>query len=160
MTPFLFHRLSTALAGTPDVLEGLLGNLSSSDPRWDFSPDPERFTLREIVAHLADFEPVWLDRFTRTRETNRSEFVRLDPDKLALDNDYAHSDPLQKLAKFRAGRKVIMDLLASFSDADWQKECVLPVGVWTLEFQAAYLSIHDGYHTGQAAQWLALAHRL
>jgi len=157
MTPFLFARLSVALSGTPDILDGFLGGLDAHDAVWDFQPDPERFTLREIVAHLNDFEPVWLDRFVRTREVNKTSFVRLDPGQIAIDNDYAHSDPAQSLRLFRTRRKDLVDLLSTFSDDDWQKECILPVGTWPLEFQAAYLAIHDGYHTGQIAQWLALS---
>ena len=45
--------LISALEGTPDVLNGFLAPLGPEDQRWDFRPDPERFTLREVVAHLA-----------------------------------------------------------------------------------------------------------
>ena len=31
----------------------------------DRKPDPERFTIREVVAHMADWEGVWLERARR-----------------------------------------------------------------------------------------------
>ena len=57
--------LLSALAGTPVVADRLLLDVHADDPRWDFRPEPDRFTLREVVAHLADWEPIHLERLTR-----------------------------------------------------------------------------------------------
>jgi len=158
LSPFMIQRLLVALEGTPDVLNGLLGSLDAHDPAWDFQPDPERFTLREIIAHLADYEPVWLDRFEHTRKADGIRIERLDPSKLAVDNDYPHSDPIANLSLFRQRRAIIVDLIKTFKEEDWDKVAILPqpAGPLSLGLQSMYLSVHDAYHTGQVAQWLAL----
>src|SRR5437879_4197786 len=48
------------LTGSPDVLEALLKDVGPNDPAWDKRPDPERFTIREVLAHLADWEGIFL----------------------------------------------------------------------------------------------------
>jgi len=154
----MIQRLLVALEGTPDVVYGLLGSLDAHDPIWDYLPEPERFTLREIVAHLVDFEPVWLDRLARTREADGTSFELVDPSKLAADNDYPHSDPIVNLSLFRERRTKIVDLIKTFTEEDWDKVAVLspPVGPLSLGLQSLYITVHDAYHTGQIAQWLAL----
>ena len=54
------HYLLLDLESAPDVLARLLADMS--DPAvYDRTPDPDRFTLREMVAHLADWEAVFLN---------------------------------------------------------------------------------------------------
>jgi len=62
LLPIMRERLFTALADTVDVLDGLLGTTQPRDPLWDFRLDPNRFTLREVSAHLVDYEAVWAER--------------------------------------------------------------------------------------------------
>jgi uncharacterized damage-inducible protein DinB len=158
MNPVFLQRLLPGLDGTSDVLDSLLENVGIDSPIWDFRPDPERFTLREVVAHLADYNAIWLDRFVRTKATNRAAFERGDPAQLAIANDYAHADPRASLSRFREGRLAIVNLLKTFADEDWALECIMPApfGPTTLEYQATFLVVHDSYHTAQIAQWLAL----
>lgn len=158
LLPMMRERLLTALAGTPDVLDGLLRPLGPNDGLWDRRPDPARFTLREALAHLVDYEAVWRERFLRTREEERPELPSVDRDRLAVDNNYAHSNPAVSRAAFRQQRSELVDSLRELSPEDWQR-----VSHWagpgggplTLEEQAAFVVIHDSYHTQQVAQWAA-----
>src|SRR5437764_548687 len=120
LLPVTRRYLTTALAGTPDVLEALLKNQASDDPVWDFRPDPDRFTLREMVAHLADWEPIFMERFQRTRSETEPRLPDYDEGKIAIERDYAHSDPIANLARFRAGRASLVTFLQSLDDADWE----------------------------------------
>lgn len=159
LLPMMRERLLTALAGTVDVLEGLLGPVGSDSALWDLRPDPDRFTLREVLAHLADYEAVWLERIRRTCEEDRPDLAHADRDRLALDNDYAHSDVSLSCAVFRQRRASLIEYLGSLAPEDWQR-----VGHWagpsggplTLEEQATFVVIHDGYHAQQVAWWVAL----
>jgi uncharacterized damage-inducible protein DinB len=161
MTPFRFERLIVALEGAPDVVDGLLDYKELDDPLWDFRPYAERFTLREIVAHLADLEEVWIDKFVRTRQTDRTEFERFDTSQKVMDNNYAASNPKERCAVYRSRREELASILKSFAGEDWGKVAVnpLPLGEITLEDQANFVVVHDGYHTGQIAQWIRLGNR-
>src|SRR5258705_4276683 len=106
MTPPAVHKyLVVALGGMPDVAERLLKDLHTEDPRWDFRPDPARFTLREVVAHLADWEPIHRERIQRMLEEDNPMLPDVDETKTSVDNDYAHSDPHGSLEWIRGGRQ-------------------------------------------------------
>ncbi len=154
------HYLLCALEGTPDVLDGFLKDRPSDDPIWDFRPDPERFTLREIVAHLADWDPIFLMRMRRTRDETEPQLEDIDEGRIAIEHDYAHSDPQAQLARFRDGRVTLVAYLRTLQEADWQRlahrELLGPI---TLEAQAVLAAGHDGYHTQQVAQWLRAGRR-
>src|SRR5260221_4140057 len=155
MLPVTRKYITTALSGTPDVLEALLKGRTSDDSLWDFRPDPERFTLREMIAHLADWETIFLERFQRTRSETEPFLPDCDEGKLAVERDYSHTDPLANLARFRTGRAALTEFLRSLEEADWERSGFRePYGLMTLAIQAAQTLAHDGYHTQQVAQWL------
>lgn len=157
LLPVMRQRIMTALAGTLDVLDALLGNVAASDPIWDRRPDPDRFTLREIVAHLADYELIWNERLTRTSQQNSPLLEPKDAGRLAIDNNYAASDPIDNLAKIHDRRTALVALLQEVPDPEWQRPARWgDLGVLTFEEQAAFIVVHDGYHTSQIAQWLRL----
>ena len=145
----------TALNATPEVLEAFLKALPSDDPRWDTRPDPERFTLREIVAHLAEWDPIFMERMERTVKEELPLLADIDEAQIALDHDYAHQDPHTALARFRTARAALVVFLTGLADSDWSRVAVKEIhGPVTLERQAVLILAHDGYHMEQVVQWL------
>ena len=59
-----------------------------------------------MLAHLADWEPIFLERFQRTRREAEPILPDYDEGRIALERDYAHSDPLANLARFRTGERI------------------------------------------------------
>ena len=151
----------TALAGTPIVLDGFLKAVPVHDPAWDVRPDPERFSLREVVAHLADWEPIFMERLTRTWDETNPTLPDVDEGQIAIEHDYAHSDPQASLARFREGRAALVRLLESLPEEAWERPAYREtLGSMNLEQQMIMILGHDGYHTQQVAQWLAASKRL
>lgn len=144
--------LLTALGGTPAVLNSLLGGLTADDPRWDAHPDPERFSLREIAAHLALIEPGWQTRTRRIRDEDRPFFERAS----RQNADTESRSPLENLRAFGTARREWLMLLGTLTDSDWERmadtEFMGPISV---EQQAVFVLAHDGYHVRQVAEWLA-----
>ncbi len=150
--------LLSALSGTPDVAERLLKDLHADDPRWDYRPDSERFTLREVVAHLADWEPIHLERLMRMCEEHNPTLPDIDENKLAIDNDYAHSDPHASLEWLRGGRLKLAQRFGALAAEEWIRTGMREtIGTISVEQFVALIVGHDGYHTRQIAQWLTLA---
>jgi uncharacterized damage-inducible protein DinB len=145
----------TALNATPEVLEAFLKPLPADDPRWDKRPDPDRFTLREIVAHLADWDPIFTERMEKTVNEELPYIPDRDEGQVALDHDYAHQDPHAALARFRTSRAATVLFLSGLADSDWSRSAVKEIhGPVTLERQAVLILAHDGYHMEQVVQWL------
>ncbi|HLJ53630.1 MAG TPA: DinB family protein [Chthonomonadaceae bacterium] len=150
--------LLAALAGTPEVLERLLAGVHAEDRRWDFRPDSSRFTLREAVAHLADWEPIHVERLCRLRDETDPSLPDVDEGEVAIENDYAHSDPHGSLEWMRAGRQQLLHALETLPADAWTRPGLREgVGHITIESFVAMIAGHDGYHLRQVAQWLTLA---
>ena len=161
MLPLKLHRyLLIDLESAPDVLAKLLEGVPGS--AWDMRPDPERFTLREVVAHLADWDQVFLGRMRQTRDADAPTLQGLDEGQVAVDNGYAHSDPHESLARYGANRAEIVEFLRALTPEQWPRTgSHTELGPITLEAQAALIAFHDGYHrrqvvcyvSGESAEW-------
>ena len=147
--------LLKALSGTPDVLAKLLEGIDGSDPIWDRRPDPDRFTLREVLAHLADWEPIWKLRFERMRDEEHPFLESIDEEKMVIDNDYAHQDPIASLERYRTSRTALVALLGSLDESVWDKTGNREfVGELTVQMLASLIQSHDGYHLHQIVKWI------
>ncbi len=145
----LYTYLLLDLDSAPDVLARMLRDIT--DPAaYDARPDPARFTLREVLAHLADWEAVFLRRLTTTRDEEDGVLQGLDEGQVALDHDYAHADPSECLARYKAGRTAIVSFLRALAPDQWQRVgSHTEIGPITLEAQAVLIAAHDGYHRQQ-----------
>jgi hypothetical protein len=146
--------LLRGLETTPDLLDRLLGNVT--DPAiYDRRPDPERFTLLEVLAHLADWEEVFQQRLRQTLEEDNPPLLGPDPAQVAAERDYAHADPAECRARFRRGRAELLTVLRGLTPAQWERVGMhSEVGPLTLETQAVMIASHDGYHLHQILGWL------
>ena len=141
-----------ALATTPDLLEFLLRDLTAGEV--DFRLDVARFTIREIVAHLADWDAIFLERLRRTRDEDEPFLADLDEGQMALDNDYARAEIGEQLRLLRANRAQMCDFADALSTEQWQRVCQHErAGRLTLEALATLVALHDAYHLRQIVQW-------
>ena len=150
--------LCSGLAAAPSVLGRLLDG--ATDDEYDFRPDPDRFTLREVVAHLADWEPIWLRRMEAMAREETPLLPGYDESQFAIDHDYAHADVAGELAKFREARARTVAFLGGLTPAQWARTG--RHGDWgtvTVYDLAALVCGHDGYHLGQAVEWRDAAAR-
>lgn len=143
-----------ALAGAPDLFDALLRNMT--DAEADRRPDPDRFTIREALAHLADWEDVFYGRLIQTRYEDDAVLQGYDEGQWAIDHDYAHADWRTQARLFRERRQRLTELLRSLTSAQWARVGNhTEVGPITLEEQAVLVSVHDAYHLQQIAKWRA-----
>ena len=142
------------LESAPDVLGKMLETVT--DPGvYDYRPDPARFTLREVLAHLADWDPVFLGRMTQTRDTEHPTLQGKDEGQVAVDNDYAHADPAASLARYKANRAALVAFLRTLTPEQWERSGNhTELGPITLTAQAVLAGAHDGYHRQQVVEWL------
>ena len=144
--------LMIALAGAPDVFDALLQGMTEVEA--DRRPDPDRFTIREAMAHLADWESVFRGRLLQTRDGDNATLQGYDEGQWAIDHDYAHSDWREQARRFHEERQELIALLRSLTPAQWERTGNhTEVGPITMEQQALLVCVHDGYHQQQIAQW-------
>ena len=145
--------LITALEGTPAVLSALTGGIAADSAVWDARPDADRFTLREMIAHLADWETVCRARIARTATEETPFLPNWDEEQAAVIGDYAHTSSHESLLWFAERRAVTVAQIASLTDNDWARSAEREnVGTLSVEAQVCLILAHDGYHLRQAVE--------
>jgi len=77
----------------------------------DFSPAPEKWSLRQIVAHVADSEIVAADRFRRIIAEDKPTLIGYDQDAWAKNLDYARRKTSESIETFRRLRAENYELI-------------------------------------------------
>jgi Uncharacterized protein conserved in bacteria len=151
---YLIHALEHA----PATLAALLSPLSSEHRAWETRPYPDRFSLREIVAHLADWDEIWRERIGRTVREDAPRLERPDVDQRARERGYAEADPQESLARFAERRAALVAELRALPEEVWGRSAHLErIGDLTPGGLVALVHGHDAYHIRQVAEWLAAA---
>lgn len=146
------HYLFTALEASPDLFDALLEGLTAEEA--DRRPDPKRFTIREIMAHLADWEPIYQERMRRICEEDCPLLEGYDEGLLATEHNYASTEPLEQARLFRERRRKMVEYLRARPAADWQRTGNRPeIGLITLEALALLVPLHDLYHLRQISAY-------
>jgi hypothetical protein len=83
-------------------------------------PAPGKWSIAEIVAHLADAEIVIAWRLRQILSVNGTPLQAYDQDLWASTFDYAHRDPRQSLESFRVLREGNLALLKTVPRAMWE----------------------------------------
>lgn len=157
LSPFVRQFLIASLEGTPEALTDLLGKLPAADPVWDFQPDPDRFTLREVIAHLADWEPINRERLTRIVQEDQPSLPDVDEGALAVAHGYSSADPVESLRSLGERRLGLLEYLRDLPVEAWERigNRETP-GRVRLADLVTVIALHDAYHIRQAARWLAI----
>ncbi|HWD39348.1 MAG TPA: DinB family protein [Fimbriimonas sp.] len=137
----------------PTVLERILAQIP--EEQYDARPDPDRFTLREAVAHLADWESIFLDRMRQVLDSPGCLIESIDEEELAVEREYAKQDVRENLAKFKSRRAETTQFVRSLTPDDFKKTCRRDqYPDMTLEDWANLLVCHDMWHLEHASESL------
>lgn len=110
-----FRRGAEVVAAT---LTGAAG------PEVDFKPAPDQWSLRQIVAHLADSEIIAVWRFRYTLAENNPTIQWYDEKAWAENLDYAKRKYSASLETFRRARAENYELLKDLPENAWARPCV------------------------------------
>lgn len=145
--------LLPAIAFGPQVVQRLLAQLPHD--RLDQALHSDRFTPREVVAHLADWEPIMRERIRTALANPGAEIPAYDEGQMALDHHYAQQDPEAQVEVFIRERCATAALLRSLSADEWERHVYHPErGRQSVEDLANTLLGHDLYHIEQLTEYL------
>lgn len=147
--------LCTGLEATPIVIRRLLQPEPAA--ALDRRPDPDRFTIREVVAHLADWDAIFVERVRRILAEDSPNLPGYDEWQMGIEHDYASSNVRERLKVFGGRRAEMVLLLRELDDAAWGRRGVhAQAGELTVADIAAFVLGHDGYHLRQIVEWSEL----
>jgi hypothetical protein len=144
MNPYLLPVLEYG----PEIVRRLVMQMEPS--RLDEPTSPDRFSSREVIAHLADWEPILLARMHKAIESPGAVIEAYDEGEMAVTHGYSRSNIQEQLASFASHRHATAEFLRGLADEDWDKAVTHPErGLMTLRDQANMLLGHDLYHIEQ-----------
>lgn len=155
MTPItgLPKYILSGLEASPVVVSELLRGKPEST--FDKHPDPERFSLREVICHLADWEGVWLDRMQRMASEDKPTLPGYDEGQWAIDHKYSEANAQEQITKFIEGRKALVEFLKGLAPEQWERTGIHSQwGMISIQSLATLVIGHDGYHTKQIVEWI------
>jgi hypothetical protein len=137
---------------TPVRLENLVQLLGPE--KLNLVPAPGKWSVRDILSHLADCEIVFAFRLRQALAEDRHVIQPFDQDRWAVT--YGHYDAHMALAAFSAVRHWNLALIAGLEAADFEKPLNHPErGDMTLQVVVETMAGHDLNHLRQVEALLA-----
>jgi len=141
-------------AATAKTLDRLIAGVSAE--RLRTRPAPEKWSVSEIVAHLADGEIVGGFRLRFILGSPGAPIVAYDQDRWVTSGHYDKRDPWKSLEQFRVLREANLALLESLEPEQWQHYGVHSErGQESIELIVRMFAAHDVNHLQQIEKILA-----
>ena len=142
-------------AATPRKLQRLISRATASKLRK--RPAPGKWSIAEIVAHLADAEIVGAWRMRLILGAPGSPVTAFDQDSWVTALHYDKRDPRKALEQFRVVRETNLALLKSLTPEQWKHHCLHSErGEETIEHIVRMFAGHDLNHIAQIERILAV----
>ena len=123
---------------------------------YDTTTDPERFTFREAVAHLADWEPILQERARIIRFEPGGIIQGYDESQRAIDENYAAIDPFEAVERWVVAREQSIRFFDEQAPGSWENVGHhTERGAISLADLANMEVCHDTYHIEHLLQFLA-----
>lgn len=137
----------------PRTLERLLASATAGD--LTRRPAPGKWSVVEIVAHMAEDELTSTWRYRQMLENNGVTLQGFDQDLWARLGDYASWTAQDALDMFRLLREANLRMLAKLSSTDWERHGVHQErGRITVRDLARHMAAHDINHIQQIERLL------
>ena len=141
---------------TPERLERLIANAAPATLRQ--RPAPDKWSVSEIVAHLADAEIVGSFRIRLILGAPGTPIVAYDQDTWVTSGHYDKRDPRKSVEQFRVLREANVALLASLDSEQWKHYGMhAERGQESIEHIVRMFAGHDINHLQQIERILAPA---
>jgi uncharacterized damage-inducible protein DinB len=143
----------SSLESTPKTLVNIVDQVKPE--KYHEQRDPDRFNLAEMVAHLADFDDIFLDRLRLAHEEPGAAVESYDPDARAREKQYDQKDIHHELDVFENRRRDLVDFLNTLTPEDWKKQFHHPdLGKTSIDEYANIILAHDLSHLAHATSYM------
>ena len=139
------------LAKTPQLLQTLLGDLPGELLSW--KPKPDRWSISEVLAHLAALEQVYAERVIRMVAEDSPQIAKYDPLGAAARGEYSRGSGGENLEHFIHTRRSSLAVLTGLPASAGSRTGVhSELGTITLAHMLNEWANHDLGHLRQIAE--------
>ena len=121
-----------------------------SDTALSKRPDEKNWSAKEVVCHLRDAEEAFLSRFQSIMAMDEPKFPAADPDRTAIERQYARNDAQKAVESFKGRRVETLAFLRELKPEQWERGGVHPArGRMTMKDFVGLMAWHDDNHLDQ-----------
>ena len=129
----------------PDLLKATTEDVR--EDQFDQTPVPGKWSIRQVVCHIADFEPVYADRMKRVLVEDNPTMFGGDPDVFAAGLHYEKRSVHDELDLISIVRRQMAVILRNTDIEDFQRTGVhSEAGPLTLETLLERITRHIPHH--------------
>ena len=137
-----------------DLLKTVISGVR--EDQFDQTPVPGKWSIRQVVCHIADFEPVYADRMKRVLVEDNPTLFGGDPDVFAAGLHYEKRRVQDELELISAVRRQMAVILRNTAVEDFQRTGVhSEAGPLTLETLLERITRHIPHHVTFVAAKIA-----
>ncbi len=114
-----YHDLIDRYLAGPELVQRAVQGMS--EDQFDAQPIPGKWSTRQVVCHLADFEPIYADRMKRVIAEQCPTFFGGDPDTFAAHLAYERRSLVAELNLLTAVRQHMASILRELKAEDFQR---------------------------------------
>ena len=153
------HRREKLVAAYKDGYRAVADALAcATDAELDFDPGEGRWTVRQIVHHLADSEMTSAIRLRLLIASESPNIVGYDQDEYARRLYYSDRPIAAALAAFDAARRTSAEILDRLSEDEWLREGTHnEIGRYTIYKWLEIYAVHAHGHAEQISSARAAA---
>jgi hypothetical protein len=136
--------IAAYLAGPQQLNDAILG---MRPEQLDTPPIPGKWSTRQVVCHIADFEPIYVDRMKRVIAQEKPTLFGGDPDLFAARLAYEARDLTEELQLIATCRKHMARILSTLRPEDFARSGIhSETGPITLERLLTNIAHHIPHH--------------
>jgi uncharacterized damage-inducible protein DinB len=141
------QELIDAYLSGPELVQQAVQGMS--EEQLNAKPVAGKWSTRQVVCHLADFEPIYADRMKRVIAEQCPTFFGGDPDTFAARLAYEQRSVAAELSFLSAIRQHVAAILAELKADDFQRiGNHIEAGRMTLEDLLRNIGNHVPHHVG------------
>jgi uncharacterized damage-inducible protein DinB len=145
------HALIAQYLAGADAVYAAVDDMT--DEHLNAKPIPGKWSTRQVICHLADFEPIYAGRMKRVIAERHPTFFGGDPDKFAAGLSYERRSVSDELALLSAVRRHMATILRELRAEDFQRTGNhSEAGLMTLETLLRSIAEHVPHHLRFVAQ--------
>ncbi len=140
----LIERYESGAEALAEAVEGVPPEI------LDRSPAPGKWSIRQIIIHVADSEFVGGFRIRTIAAEPGRPLMAMDQDKWAAELAYSRRSVAEAVELVRAVRRATASLLRQLPESAWEQSCVHEeLGPVTLRKYMEYFAGHPAHHAAQ-----------
>lgn len=146
------HKLiASSMASNAKRIHALLQCVSLEQARW--RPDPESWSLLEVINHLYDEEREdFRVRLSIILSDPEQPWPPIDPGGWVTERRYNERDPERSLQGFLDERQASLEWLNGLESPNWEAVCETPFGTMRAGDMLASWATHDLLHMRQLVE--------